>query len=84
VAEGSRDRTLGSQLTLTQGDGYQRQMLGITQGHAIENLMAAKDDAIAITIVEPHRGIDRSACVFGAGLGVSKERRSSWSCHIKL
>ncbi len=67
MSKGRGDVDLGRQLALAQHDGHKSHMKRIVQSDTIENLMAAEDDAIAITVIKPEEGIDESACVVGVG-----------------
>jgi hypothetical protein len=61
MPEGRSYLDLSRQLTLPQSHSHKGQMKGIVQGDAIENLMAAEDDATAIAILEPQDWIDERA-----------------------
>jgi hypothetical protein len=58
MPKGLGDVNLSRQPTLTQGHRHEGQMDRIVESDAIENLMTAEDDAIAIAIVEPQQGIE--------------------------
>jgi hypothetical protein len=44
-----------------------------------KNFVTTEDDTLAVTLLEPHKGIDESARVGCVSLGVVKERGSSGS-----
>lgn len=68
MTKGPRDLALGRQLARAQCHGHESQRMRIIQSHTIENLMPAKDDAIASDIVEPETRIKMRACVAGGGI----------------
>jgi len=63
VAERTTDLLLGGQARLPERDGHQTQMNLVGQGDMVERLMPAEDDAVAIAINEPHRGVEKDAIV---------------------
>ncbi len=63
VAERPADLLLRGQPRLTQRDRHQPQMDLVGQGDAVERFVPAEDDAVAVAIDEPHRGVEKGAAV---------------------
>jgi hypothetical protein len=74
MTKGLGDLDLSRQLPLSQAHSDESEKKGIGQSDTIENLMPAKDDAIAITVLEPKSGIDGGVCAVGVRIGDVKER----------
>src|ERR1700730_14894048 len=81
MTKGLGDLDLSHQLPLSQTHGDESQKKGIGQSDTIENLMPGKDDAIAVTIIEPKRGIDGGVGAAGRRISNVKERGGRAGIH---